>query len=284
MAYDPTRRPDLVTTRLSEIYPELPRGEQAIVRVLLDDYPFAALGSLRSLADRAKVSPPTASRLITRLGWSGFSDFQDAVRTQVKEQDQSRLRQFVSTTPTEPNQAAEQLLAGLSSTIDAASETLLGRIGALLAKAGSVWAIGGPLNELAADYLVRQLSGLRPNVHQVPQATAARARSLVDLGRHDLIIAYDFRRYAPGVARFVRAARTRGTRLVLITDAWESPLAGDAEVLLRLPREATGPIAPLTHVVAVTELILVATVPHLAGSTERLAELDALTEELQRPE
>ncbi|MFE0172239.1 MurR/RpiR family transcriptional regulator [Streptomyces sp. NPDC059002] len=283
MPYDPSRRPDLVTARLSEIYPELPRGEQAIVRVLLDDYPFAALGSLRSLADRAKVSPPTASRLITRLGWSGFADFQDAVRTQVKEQDQSRLRQFVSTAPTEANQAAEQLLAGLGSTIEAASETLLGRIGALLAGAGSVWAVGGPLNELAADYLVRQLSGLRPGVHRVPAGTAARARCLVDLGRHDLIVAYDFRRYAADVERFVRAARARGARLVLVTDAWESPLAEDAEVLLQLPREAAGPIAPLTHVVAVTELILVAAVPHLAGPTERLAELDALTEELQRP-
>jgi DNA-binding MurR/RpiR family transcriptional regulator len=102
----------------------------------------------------------------------------------------------------------------------------------------------------------------------------------VDLGPADLIVAYDFRRYTDGTARFVHAARARGARLVLVTDAWESPLADQAEILVRLPREAAGPIAPLTHEVAVTELILVAAAGLLADSARRLAELDALTAEL----
>lgn len=45
----------------------------------------------------------------------------------------------------------------------------------------------------------------------------------------------------------------RGARLALVTDACESPLAARAEVLIRLPREAAGPIAPLAHQIAVTE-------------------------------
>jgi hypothetical protein len=44
-------------------------------------------------------------------------------------------------------------------------------------------------------------------------------------------------------------------------------------------REAAGPIAPLTHEIAVTELLLVATAARLAPA-ERLAELDALTRSL----
>ncbi|MFD0168879.1 MurR/RpiR family transcriptional regulator [Streptomyces decoyicus] len=275
---------DPVMTRLSEVYAELPRGERAIVRVLLDDYPFAALGSLRALADRAQVSPPTASRLFHRLGWDGFADFQAAVRDHAREHDRSRLREFVTTAPREEpaitHRAAEELRAGLDSTLAAATEPLLARIGGLLAEAGRVWGVGGSLSELAADYLVRQLAGLRPGVARVPDTAAARARVLVDLGPSDLIVAYDFRRYAPSTATFVRAARARGARLVLVTDAWESPLADQAEVLVRLPREAAGPIAPLTHEVAVTELILVAAAGLMADSAQRLETLDALTAEL----
>ncbi|GGP32796.1 MurR/RpiR family transcriptional regulator [Streptomyces melanogenes] len=271
---------DEVAARLGAVYPELPRGEQAIVRVLLDDYPFAALGSLRSLADRAKVSPPTASRLFARLGWSGFADFQAAVRAEGREHDRSRLREFVATAPDGPRRAAEQLTAGLDATIAAAGEPLLARIAALLSQARGVWGMGGPLSELAADYLVRQLASLRPGVRRVPDGAAERARVLLDLGPGDLVVAYDFRRYSDTTARFVRAARARGTRLVLVTDAWESPLAAQAEVLLRLPRGAAGPIAPLTHEIAVTELILVATVPLLTESAGRLENLDALTAEL----
>ncbi|MGW0200833.1 MurR/RpiR family transcriptional regulator [Nonomuraea sp. NPDC003201] len=274
---------DPVADRLSAVYPELPPGERAIVRVLLDDYPFAALGSLRALAERAGVSPPTASRLFDRLGYGGFADFQAAVRDGAR--GRSRLLEFVSRAPDSPaaspelRQAAEDLRAGLDGTLAAATDPLLDASAALLAEARTVWALGGPLSELAAEYLIRQLASLRPGAHRVPDSVPARARTVLDLKGSDLVVAYDFRRYSSGTARFVKAARARGARLVLVTDAWESPLAAEAEVLIRLPREAAGPIAPLAHEIAVTELLLVATAARLAP-TERLADLDALSQTL----
>lgn len=273
---------DAPVTRLGEMYPGLPPGERAIARVLLDDYPFAALGSLRALAERAGVSPPTASRLVGRLGFAGFADFQAAVRAGAREHDRSRLSEFV-TRPPDPHGAAEELRSGLAGTLAAMTGPLLDAVATRLAEAGAVWALGGPLSELAADYLVRQLAGLRPGAHRVPEQPAARARVLLDLGPPDVVVAYDFRRYSAATARFVDAARARGARLVLVTDAWESPLAEHAEVLVRLPREAGGPIAPLTHEIAVTELILVATAARLAPAA-RLADLDALTRDLSSPD
>ncbi|RSO29982.1 MurR/RpiR family transcriptional regulator [Streptomyces sp. WAC 06725] len=267
--------------RLTEIYPQLPPGERAIVRVLLDDYPFAALGSLRALADRAGVSPPTASRLVGRLGFSGFAEFQDAVRATAREQERSRLREFV-TQQSGPQVAAQNLRTGMEGTLAAATGPLLTAAATLLAEAGGVWALGGPLSELAAEYLIRQLAGLRPGAHRVPGAPHARARTLLDMGPSDVLVAYDFRRYSTDTARYVRAARSRGARLILVTDAWESPLADQAEVLFRLPREAAGPIAPLTHEVALTELVLVATASRIAPAA-RLADLDALTQALTPP-
>ncbi|GAA3262767.1 MurR/RpiR family transcriptional regulator [Nonomuraea helvata] len=276
---------DPVADRLSAVYPELPPGERAIVRVLLDDYPFAALGSLRALAERAKVSPPTASRLFDRLGYAGFADFQAAVRDGAR--DRSRLLEFVTGSPgaadssaaPELRRAAEDLRTGLDGTLAAATGPLLEASAALLAEAGTVWALGGPLSELAAEYLIRQLASLRPGAHRVPDSAQARARTVLDLNGSDVVVAYDFRRYSPDIARFVRAARTRGARLLLVTDAWESPLSAEAEVLIRLPREAAGPIAPLAHEIAVTELLLVAAAARLAPA-RRLADLEALRQTL----
>jgi DNA-binding MurR/RpiR family transcriptional regulator len=284
---------DPVASRLSAVYSELPPGERAIVRVLLDDYPFAALGSLRALAERAGVSPPTASRLFDRLGYDGFADFQSAVRDGAR--DRSRLHDYVARArplgdaprppraeggPSALRRAAEELRSGLDGTLAAVSESLLMAAATLLAGARTVWALGGPLSELAAAYLVRQLASLRPGAGLVPESAQARARTVLDLGGADAVVAYDFRRYSPATARFVEAARDRGARLLLVTDAWGSPLAGEAEVLVKLPREAAGPIAPLAHEIAVTELLLVATAARLSPA-QRLADLDELTQRLQ---
>lgn len=269
---------DPVASRLEAAYPKLPRGERAVARVILDDYPFAALESLRTLADRAGVSPPTASRLVDRLGFTSFTQFQASVRAGA--QDQSRLREFTAHTP-DPDGAARELQHGLSSALAAVSAPLLDTAANTLSAARSVWALGGPLSELAADYLVRQLGSLRPGVRLVPGSAHEQARSLLEVTPQDLVVAYDFRRYSTRTAAFVRASRARGARLLLVTDAWKSPLADHAQILIPLPHEAAGPIAPLTHQIAVTELILVATATRL-DSTARLAELDTLTASLRR--
>ncbi|MER5479617.1 MurR/RpiR family transcriptional regulator [Streptomyces sp. NPDC002734] len=267
-----------VVSQLEEIYPRLSPGERAVARLLLDDYPFAALGSLRSLAERAGVSAPTASRLVDRLGYAGFTQFQAAVRTAAQE-DRSRLRAFAAE-GADPRSAAADLHNGLAETITAVNAPLLDAAADALASARTVWTLGGPLSELAADYLTRQLGALRPAVRFVTGPAAERARSLLEVTPADLVVAYDFRRYSAETAAFVRAALGRGARLLLVTDAWGSPLAGEAQILVPLPREAAGPIAPLTHEIAVTELLLVATASRLEASG-RLDELDALTRSLQ---
>ncbi|WP_202638066.1 MurR/RpiR family transcriptional regulator [Bailinhaonella thermotolerans] len=273
--------PDPVVTRLGEVYPDLPKAERAIVRVILDDYPYAALGSLRALAERAGVSPPTASRLFARLGYENFAGFQAAVRATARAQDRSRLRDYVTRSP-DPHQAADDLRTGLDRTLDALPRPLLSAAAARLAEAHAVWALGGPLSELAAEYLIRQLASLRPDAHRVPQGVPAQARTLVDLTPADVVVAYDFRRYSEETARYARAAKARGASLLLVTDAWESPLSSEADLLIRLPREAAGPIAPLTHEIAVTELLLAAVATHLA-SAPRLAALESLTRSLLPP-
>lgn len=265
-----------VAAQLGEIYADLPQGERAIARVLLDDYPYAALGSLRTLADRAGVSPPTASRLVGRLGFAGFAEFQEAVRTGAR----SRLRAFVDE-PSDVESAAGQLRTALDECLAAVTGAQLSAAATRIAQAGSVWAVGGRLSELAAEYLVRQVASLRPGVRHLPGSIPERARVLLDVTSADLLVAYDFRRYSEQTARFVTAARDRGARLLLITDAWESPLAEYADVLIRLPREAAGPIDPMMLSIAVTELLLVAVAGHL-DPEQRLASLEELTQTLSR--
>jgi DNA-binding MurR/RpiR family transcriptional regulator len=272
---------DPVVSQLEEIYPQLSPGERAVARLLLDDFPFAALGSLRALAERAGVSAPTASRLVDRLGYQGFAQFQAAVRVAAQE-DRSRLRAFAAE-GADPRSAAADLHNGLTQTIAAVSAPLLESAADALVAARTVWTLGGPLSELAADYLARQLGALRPAVRFVGGQAPERARSLLDVTTADLVVAYDFRRYSTETAAFARAALGRGAQLLLVTDAWGSPLAGEARILVPLPREASGPIAPLTHEIAVTELLLVATASKLEAS-ERLEELDALTRALQHNE
>ena len=69
----------------------LTRMERKVALVLLTNYPVAGLGTLADLADKSTVSAPTVHRFIGKLGFSGYPDFQQALRTARESQFQSPL-------------------------------------------------------------------------------------------------------------------------------------------------------------------------------------------------
>src|SRR5260370_11615120 len=74
-----TRVAELVRSRLNGLSP----AERKLARVLLASYPIAGLESVARFAERAQVSPPTVTRFITKLGFSGYPEFPHAPRHEV---------------------------------------------------------------------------------------------------------------------------------------------------------------------------------------------------------
>src|ERR1700739_2181486 len=64
-------------------------AERKVARELLADYPRAGLETVARLAHRADVSPPSVVRLVTKLGYTGFPDFQEHLRQEVAARSKS---------------------------------------------------------------------------------------------------------------------------------------------------------------------------------------------------
>jgi len=62
--------------------------------VLLASYPIAGLESVARFAERARVSPPTVTRFITKLGFKGYPEFQEVLRHEVQARLSSPLERF----------------------------------------------------------------------------------------------------------------------------------------------------------------------------------------------
>ena len=70
---------DLITDGGLELTP----SERKVIRALLDQYPRNGLGPMSRLAEHAGVSDPTIVRLVKKLGFSGYADFQDALLSEM---------------------------------------------------------------------------------------------------------------------------------------------------------------------------------------------------------
>ena len=101
--------------------------------------------------------------------------------------------------------------------------------------------------------------------------------SLVDIGRRDVIVAFDYRRYQRDTIRIVNAAADQGARVILFTDPWASPIATRAKVILTAPVEGPSPFDTMIPAMAQIEALIAAVTARLAPvSRARIEQIEAL--------
>ena len=80
-----------IAVQLRADYSAFSPTERKVARVLLQQYPLSGLETVAQLAQKAAVSGPTVLRLVAKLGFDGYSAFQQALRTELDAQLQSPL-------------------------------------------------------------------------------------------------------------------------------------------------------------------------------------------------
>src|SRR5688572_30195599 len=80
-----------VADRIRAASADMTPSEQKVARILFSSAMLAGLGTIASLADRAKVSGPTVIRLTAKLGLDSYPEFQAALRREMEERGRSAL-------------------------------------------------------------------------------------------------------------------------------------------------------------------------------------------------
>ncbi|MFI5833355.1 MurR/RpiR family transcriptional regulator [Micromonospora sp. NPDC051300] len=256
----------LIRGRLGECSP----AERRVARALLASYPSAGLGTVAALAERAEVSAPTVLRLLSRLGFGGYPEFQRALRDELAERETSPLTAYRASerggTPPEgalPRAAAALPDAVAGTLADLPQGELDAAVRLLADQQFRVTAAGGRFSALFANYLVLHLMQVRGNSRLLPAGPVERADMLVDVGRRDLVVLFDFRRYEEPTLELAREVTGRGARVVLFTDRWLSPVAGLAEVVLPARVDSPSPYDSFVPTLALVETLVTALMDRL---------------------
>lgn len=247
-------------------------AERKVARVLLAGYPSAGFETVATIAERAAVSAPTVLRFVGRLGYSGFPDFQAALRTELDERNASPLSLYEATEDHAPGGAPESLLATSSKVLATAVAQTLTRtpphdferaVALLTDRRKRITLAGGRFTHLLAQYLALHLMQLREDVRVLPDRDVERTAMLASLGRRDVVVLFDYRRYEDDKVAMARLAQEHGGRVVVFTDTWLSPAAAHAEVVLPSQVSAPSPYDSLVPTLGVIETVVAAVITAL---------------------
>lgn len=257
-------------------------AEGSIVRILLSEYPSAGLGSASALARRAGVSDPTVLRLVSKLGFQGFGEFQARLLAEVEARLHSPLMMMEAkrlpgaSVSSRFYHSVAEAVDGLS-TVPGEDLSLSQAAGLIMAARGKVYLLGGRFSRHLAGFLAGYIQQFRNDVVELGEANARVIDQLVDMSKADTLILFDYRRYQNDTIRFGQAAAARGAKLIVFTDPWGSPAAQGADLVLRSAVEAQSPFDTMAPALAQVEAL----VAHIVAAVgperrKRIEELDAI--------
>lgn len=209
---------------------ELTASERRAARALLANYPMLGLETVAEFSARSGVSSPTILRFTGRLGFSNYADFQRRLREEVEAQLKSPLAKAA------PSQGRGELHSH-SAFAAAVSENILETfrhmpaaefeaVVALIADAKRpLHLLGGRFTDAIARYMTAHLRILRPRVQHMDGQPDNWRDQLMDMGRKDVLLLFDIRRYQDDLVALAKAAAERQAAIVLLTDQWLSPIA-----------------------------------------------------------
>src|SRR5690606_34482246 len=202
----------------------MPAGERRAAQALVANYPLVGLKTVAEFSQAAGVSSPTILRFVARLGFHNYAEFQAALQDELAAQLQSPAARPLGTGGT-PSPMLEAMLDNMRETFRHLSDAQIDAIAARLADSrGHMFLIGGRFTDPLARYMAAHLAIIRPNVfHLAGQESMWRDR-LIDMGRRDVLLIFDIRRYQESLTGIAEKAHRRGVQIILFTDQWLSPV------------------------------------------------------------
>lgn len=272
-----------VADKIRGMTEQLTRSERQLADIILKNYPVSALGTITTLADTAQVSTPTVARMVQKMGYSGFPEFQAALRAELSD----KISGPVARRDVWANNAPDAHL--LNRFTDAVTSNIRQTLGEIDTKTfeqacnllgdvdRSVYIVGGRITRALADYFFLHMQVIRPKVVHIHSISNAWPHYLLDVTEGDVVVVFDIRRYENSTLRLAEAVKERGATIILFTDQWQSPISEIADIIF-----ANRIAVPSAWDSSVTGMLLCELIiayvqeQHWDTTKERMEELDTL--------
>ncbi|PIB24718.1 RpiR family transcriptional regulator [Amylibacter kogurei] len=220
-----------ISDRLTLHFDSLTRAERQLANVVMENYPVSGLGSITELAEKADVSTPSVARLVQKLGFKGFPEFQAQLRKELAAKISGPIEKHDRWAENAPdthilNRFTDAVMTNIRKSYHQIDTQVFDRTCELLADQNrSVYVVGGRITHALADYFFLHMQVIRPDVTHIQSISNAWPHYLLDVKQGDVIVVFDVRRYENSTLKLIEMAAAKGAEVVLITDQWISPIS-----------------------------------------------------------
>lgn len=233
-----TQAAQTISDRIQQKLDDLTRAERQLALSILENYPASGLGPLTALAKDANVSVPTVARMVQKLGYKGYPDFQAELREELRAKVKNPIAKhdtWAEAAPSEHllNRFTEAVIDNIRLTLGQIDPAAFDSACDMVAdQTGHLYIVGGRITHTLAEYFFMHMQVIRANVTHVQSTSNTWPHYLLNAKEGDVFVIFDVRRYENNTLKLAEMAHERGAKIILFTDQWRSPVHHLADISL----------------------------------------------------
>lgn len=217
-------------------FSKLSKGQKLIADYILNNYDKAAFMTAAKLGLAVGVSELTVVRFANELGFSGYPKLQKALQELIKNKLTTVQRLELSNDYISDADALKGVLKSdmenIRSTLEKINPEIFGEVIDEIFKAKNIYIIGLRSSTAVAEFLGFYLNIILQNVRTVSYGISDIFEQIINVKEGDLVIGIGFPRYASKTIDALDFSKSRGAKVVAITDSVISPLAVKSDLSL----------------------------------------------------
>ena len=243
--------------------PGLSKGQKLIGRFITQHYDKAAFMTAAKLGDTVGVSESTVVRFATEVGFEGYPQLQKNLQEIIRNRLTTVQRMDIINEQIAGSDVLTRVLAldseKIRRTMEEADRTAFDQAVEAIVGAREVYILGIRSSSMLASFLAFYFNQIFPHVRCVnSNSTSETFEQMFRIGEEDVFIAISFPRYSQRTLKAARYAKSRGAKVIALTDSTSAPLAQAADILLLARSEMASFVDSLVAPLSVINALIVA--------------------------
>ena len=225
-----------ITEKVKSNFEKMTKSEYRVGTYFIlkpDDFAFETLDGI---AKKTSASTTSVIRFCRKAGFSGYKEFQEAVRLNFKSDltlpDKFERNLNSDTQDTKIFKTVKNAINCIEQTFDVIPAFKIHNATDAIKDANRVFCFGLKESFALAHYAYTRFLTVRSNVFMLSAGQSGEIESILSLGKGDVCIFYLFHRYTKPAPQILKLLKKQGVTTILITSPPYETIAQDASILL----------------------------------------------------
>lgn len=217
-------------------FSRLSKGQKMIADFILKHYDKAAFMTAAKLGQSVGVSESTVVRFAIELDYEGYPELQKSLQELVKTKLTAVQRLELTTDLVSDNNSLKNVLKAdmenIRSTMEKVNQRTFDDFVTEIDNAKKVYIIGLRSSSALSEFLGFYLNLIMRNVLVLSHGMSDIYEQMIHVGPDDVIVGIGYPRYSIKTVEYLQFARSRGAKVLCLTDSLLSPLAAESDLTL----------------------------------------------------